>query len=159
MRRNCTYFSFKIYQLKQILDGLECSNPTHVNADHSRHPSEGIVTLAWAKIVFSGQCLLPNQHPCSLYLSKIVNDGSKSNYSLSQQSYLHLPTASSSPPTTPINSGLLHSVKFSARQHSPNETLRHPELFFPCITSLLHRFVDELTVERSTLLLTSKDQG
>jgi hypothetical protein len=91
MRRNCTYFSFKIYQLKrtieccnfQILDGLECSNSTHVNADHSQHPSEGIVTLAGAKIVFSGQCLLPNQHPCSLYLSKIVNDGSKSNYSLS----------------------------------------------------------------------------
>ena len=82
MRRNCTYFSFKIYQLKctiercnfQILDGLECSNPTHVNADHSRHPSEGIVTLVWAKIVFSGQCLLPNCHSCSLYLLKIVND-------------------------------------------------------------------------------------
>ena len=82
MRRNCTYFSFKIYQLKstikrcnfQILDGLECSNPTHVNADHSRHPSEGIVTLAWAKIVFSGQCLLPNCHSCSLHLLKIVNN-------------------------------------------------------------------------------------
>ncbi len=37
--------------------------------------------------------------------------------------------------------------------------LWHPELFFPCITSLLHRFIDELKVERSTLLLTSKDQG
>jgi hypothetical protein len=109
MRRNSTYFSFKIYQLKctiercniQILDGLECSNPTHVNVDHSRHPSEGIVKLVWAKIVFSGQCLLPNCHSCSLYLLKIANDRSKSNYSLSQQSYLHLPTASSYLPQPP----------------------------------------------------------
>jgi hypothetical protein len=88
MHRNCTYFSFKIYQLKctiercnfQILDGSECFNPTHVNAGHSQHPSEGIVTLVWAKIAFSGQYLLPNCHSCSQYLLKIVNDRSKSNY-------------------------------------------------------------------------------
>ena len=40
-----------------------------------------------------------------------------------------------------------------------NEIIRHPEVIFPCVASLFHRFLDEFTVERSMLLLTSKTEG
>jgi hypothetical protein len=115
--------------------------------------------LVWANVVFSRLSPLPNHHACRLCLLKISTSHHKSNYFFSWRLHLHLPSASVSLQLPPL------SVDCYILSNSPllsthaNKMLWHLELISPHIASLLHRFLDEFTVERSMLLLTSKTEG
>ena len=155
MHLNCTYFSFKIYQLKcriercnfQDLGGLECSNPTHVNVGHSRYLSEEVVEIRGQSLYFQANvCFQINTLAVCIYRKSSMTGPNPTIPShddriyTSQQPHL-LPQSHSST----VDCCILSNSPLVSTLQTKCYGIQSP--LFPCITSLLHRFVEELTVE------------